>query len=250
MMMLNVKQLKTSDDSIFECELNNEGDACEEIEKTSECVQTKLTDGSRRRLSTDLTEDDCKALATTNNTKFICKLNSNKDRCIEIRKSECIVTTSGSSRRLSTDLTEEDCKKKKTSDDTIYKCVLNKQKNGCDEAIISRCKATKGNDLTEKICNEIETSDNTIYKCFYDEKTKRCDENYLYSECKSKRPSTSSRRLSSELTENECSKAKTSDDSKYKCVLSKNKNECEEVPKANSNSLKLSFAILCLLLFI
>lgn len=223
---------------------------------TSECESNGITHSERRRIET-LTEEICKQFKTSDDSIYECKLNAVGDSCEESEKtSECVQKkeTVGSRRRLATELTEEDCKSKKTSDDTIYKCVLNTQKNRCIETIISRCKSTIGRrlstDLSEEICKELETSDNTIYKCFYDEKSKRCDETYLYSECKSKRPSTSSRRLSSELTENECSKAKTSDDTKYKCVLSNNKNECEEVSKENSNVLKLSFTILCLLLFI
>lgn len=237
--------LKTSDDTIYEC--INGVDKCEEIEKQTECVQMKAV--SRRRLSSDLTEEDCKGKGTTNDYIFKCVLKDDKSRCIEMPISECNYTSS-----VTSSLTEELCKSKKTSDDAIYKCILNTGKNGCVETLISRCKSEIGRrlstDLNEDICKELETSDDSIYKCFYDEKAKRCDETYLFSECKSKRPSTSTRRLSSELTENECNKAKTSDDTKYKCVLKSTKTECEEVSKENSASLKLSLAILCLLLFI
>lgn len=243
--------LKTSDDYIYECKLNNEGDSCEESEKTSPCVQKKSSSG--RRLATDLTDDICKVLSTTDNTKFYCKLNYYQNQCIEIPLNECVLTTSGSSRRLSTDLTEEICNKKKTSDNSIYKCILNTRNNECEEYFISPCKAVYGGtDLSEQICTQKETSDQERFKCFYDDKANKCDETYKFSECRSKRPSTTSRRLSTDksLTENECNKAKTSDDTKYKCVLSSNKVQCEEVDKESSSSLKLSFAILCLLLFI
>lgn len=237
--------LKTSDDTIYEC--INGVDKCEEREKQTDCVRKKAV--SRRRLSSDLTEEDCKGKRTTNDYIFKCVLKDDKSRCIEMPISECNYTSS-----VISSLTEELCKSKKTSDDTIYKCVLNTGKNGCVETLISRCKSEIGRrlstDLNEDICKELETSDDSIYKCFYDEKAKRCDETYLFSECKSKRPSTSTRRLSSELTENECNKAKTSDDTKYKCVLKSTKTECEEVSKENSASLKLSLTILCLLLFI
>ena len=238
--------LKTSDDSKYECILNARGNGCEEREKTSDCVQTKA--GSRRRLSSELTEDICKNQETTDNTIFKCELNNEKNQCIEIPISECNYTTS------TTDLTEETCKKKKISDNTIYKCVLKADKKGCVETIISRCKSTKGRRLStalsEDICKELETSDNSIYRCFYDEKEDKCDETYLISECKSKRPSTNSRRLSSELTENDCINLATSNNNK-KCVLkTTTKTECEEVDKENSHTLKLSFAILCLLLLI
>lgn len=239
---------KTSDDTIYEC-VTGRG-KCEEKEKMTQCVQTKAD--SRRRLSSDL---DCKDQQTTDDSKFICKLNRDMNRCIEMPKSECELTTSESSRRLTTEggVTEELCKKKKTSDASIYKCVINSQKNGCEEYPISPCKALYGGTgLSEQICTQKETTDQERFKCSYDENANKCDETYKFSECRSKRPSTASRRLSTDklLTENECKNAKTSDDTKYKCVLSSNNVECEEVNKESSSSLKLSFAILCLLLFI
>ena len=238
--------LKTSDDSIYQCVNGGQG-KCIEREKTSDCVIIKAT--SRRRLSSQLTENSCAGKDTTNNDIFKCELNNDKSQCIEIPISECNYTTSSSN-----DLTEEICKSKKTSDNAIYKCALKTEKDRCVELIISSCKSTIGRrlstELSEEICRQLETSDNTIYKCYYDEKAKRCDETFLESECKSKRPSTSSRRLSSELTENDCKNLKTSDDNKYKCVINSSKTKCEEVSKEGSNSLKLSFAILCLLLFI
>ena len=89
-----------------------------------------------------------------------------------------------------------------------------------------------------------------LYKYALNTQTNSCGETYKFSECKSKRPVRGQKRLSSELTEKECKNAKTSDETKYKCFLSSNKKECEEVDKENSNRLKLSFTILCLLLFI
>lgn len=243
------KSLNTSDYTKKECKVNEANNGCEEFEKTTACVQTKA--GSGRRLASELTEDDCRLKTTTDNTIFQCKLNSDRNQCIEIPFSECNFTTSRTA-----DLTEEICKKKKISDDTVYKCVLKDNKKGCVETVISVCKATMGRrlstttELSENVCKELETSDNTIYRCFYNEQTRKCDETYLESECKSKRPSTNSRRLSSELTEKDCKDLATTDNAKKKCVLKSTKTGCEEVDKENSNILKLSFAILCLLLLI
>ena len=57
----------------------------------------------------------------------------------------------------------------------------------------------------------------------------------------------SRRRLVDEST---CSKLKTSDDSKKKCVYNKDKNKCEEVAKDSSSMIKIPIFLLISLLFI
>lgn len=199
------KKFNTTDNRYLVCKYDEDEPGCVEEEKNSRCVNKKVQDEERRRLSTlELSENDCKDLDTTDNTKYVCKLKEDKKRCVEELKplSDCL---SQNSRRLSTDLTEEICNKKKTSDDTKYKCVLNKDTNTCKE---------------EKL-----------------------------SDCLSKRASIS-RRLSTDLTDSDCKNLKTSDNKLYKCVVSNDKKTCEEVNVESSNSLKLSLAILFLLLFI
>ena len=76
---------------------------------------------------------------------------------------------------------------------------------------------------------------------------KKCEEALIpLSDCLSMKIS---RRLSSELTEEDCEFLETSDDTIYICALSEDGTHCVE--KENSNYLKLTTTlILCLFLFI
>ena len=55
------------------------------------------------------------------------------------------------------------------------------------------------------------------------------------------------RRILADLTDNDCKDLKTSDDNKYKCVVSSDKSKCEEVSKESSLGFNLSYTILNLL---
>ena len=58
------------------------------------------------------------------------------------------------------------------------------------------------------------------------------------------------RRIRILLSDNDCEVLKTSDDDKFKCVLNKEKQICEEVEKESfSNILTIPFTIICLILF-
>ena len=87
--------------------------------------------------SSELTENECKQLNTTNDTRYICTLSSDKKNCEEIEKpqSECYFKKSSS--KLSPELIEEDCEDLKTSDDNKYTCVLREDELGCFEKLNS-----------------------------------------------------------------------------------------------------------------
>ena len=152
--------------------------------------------------------------------------------------SECLDTKS-SGRRLNTDFDDEECKKYRTSNDTKYVCAASSDKKYCEE--ISRCfgyyiefPEITNNELG-KVCSKLPTSNESLYYCGYDEKgCTEVDEctfyyydnyyNYYYS-------NQNSRRLATDLEEEDCEYFLTSDDLFYKCVPSTNKKFCEKREK-------------------
>ena len=107
------------------------------INDESECTLRKIDEQSRRILiSTELTEDDCKILATVNDTEYKCSLSLDKKSCVEVEKSACekkIITET--SRRIlkSLELTEDDCKTLQTSDSSKFTCTVGTDKQKCVE---------------------------------------------------------------------------------------------------------------------
>ena len=100
--------------------------------------------------------------------------------------------------------------------------------------------------LSDEDCSQLETNDDNTQKCIYSPSQGKCIEiDKDKSECTSK---AFSKRLSTELTDDYCEPLKTSNDNKYICASSDDGKSCEEVE--GSNGLKLSLAILCLLLFL
>ena len=70
--------LKTSNDTIYKCSLSLNKTSCFEDEK-SDCEKKTKTETSRRMLSSsELTENECKQLKTSNDTEYICTVNSDK----------------------------------------------------------------------------------------------------------------------------------------------------------------------------
>ena len=169
------KGLKTHNDTLYKCSLNSDKKSCGEVEK-SECEKKTKTEISRRMLSsTNLTEDDCKGLKTHNDTLYKCSLNSDKNSCVEVEKSECDKKTKAkTSRRMlsSAELTENECKNMKTSNDTEYICTVSSDKKSCEETSKppSECYKQKSSstlspELIEEDCEDLNTSDNTKYIC-------------------------------------------------------------------------------------
>lgn len=148
--MNECNQLRTSDDSIYECKLNAEGDSCEESEKTSFCVQTRAD--SRRRLSSLLTQEDCINKRVSDNTIYKCVLNEQMNRCVEIIISRCKSTIG---RRLNTELSEEICKELETSDNNIYRCFYNTNTNRCDETHKSECTSKRPSTYSRRLSSEL-----------------------------------------------------------------------------------------------
>ena len=224
----------------------------------SPCTSKRVS--SRRNLASLLTEEDCINLETSETTKK-CVLNDDEQSCREVDKSQCELKTISvnSGRRLSSLLTEDDCKDLKTSDDNKFKCILGEDKTYCMETIkspssstVSQC-TTKyssrrlSSDLTEEDCSILSTSNNFLYKCVLNSNKNNCKE-VVRSECE--KTYYYNRRLESEeLTNEACGDLKTSDDSKYICVVNEDGTGCEEME--NSNYLKYTTTlILCLLLFV
>ena len=113
----------------------------------------------------------------------------------------------------------------------------------CERAGKERRLAT---DFSNSYCRAFSTSD--IKKiCVANEAKTACIE-VDSSECYNKVLSNSRRLTATELTDEDCEPLKTSNDKKYICVASDDGQSCEEVE--GSNGLKLSLAILCLLLFL
>ena len=129
------KNLKTSDDSKFQCILAVDEIYCVETTKnpSSSTVSQCTTKYSSRRLSSDLTEEDCSILSTSNNYIYKCVLNSNKNNCKEAVRSECEKTYYYYRRLESEELTNENCEDLETSDDRKYICVVNEDGTGCEE---------------------------------------------------------------------------------------------------------------------
>ena len=111
-----------------------------------------------------------------------------------------------------------------------------------------RRRLSTDNKVTLKDCEKLTTTSKKK-KCTVNSKGTACEEiDRVDSECNNKVISNDRRRLSTtELTDSDCKDLKTSS-SKYKCVATEDKESCVEVE--GSNRLKLSFAILCLLLFL
>ena len=101
-------------------------------------------------------------------------------------------------------------------------------------------------DFTNSFCRRYtDTETNKI--CVANEAKTACIE-VESSECYEKVVTSARRLATTELTDDDCEPLKTSNDKKYICVASDDGQSCEEVE--GSNGLKLSFAILCLLLFL
>ena len=263
----NLASLLTEEDCINletsettkKCVLNDDEQSCREVEK-SQCELKTISNNSGRRLSSLLTEDDCKDLATSENTKK-CVLSGDEKSCREVNKSQCELKkiSNNSGRRLSSLLTEGDCKDLKTSDDNKFKCILGEDETYCMEttknpssSTVNQC-TTKyssrrlSSDLTEEDCSILSTSNNYLYKCVLNSNKNNCKE-ALRSECE--KTYYFYRRLESEeLTNEVCEDLETSDDSKYICVVNEDGTGCKEME--NSNYLKYTTTlILCLLLFV
>ena len=131
------KNLSTVDDTIYECSFNSENHSCFVTNK-SECEKNTKTKTSRRMLSsTELTENKCKNMNTSNDTIYICTVSSDKKSCEQKPKpqSECYLKKSSS--KLNPVLIEEDCEDLNTSDNTAYICALRDDEVSCFEKVNS-----------------------------------------------------------------------------------------------------------------
>ena len=235
--------LRTSDDTIYKCTVSNDKTNCIETARFSECISEYNPAYSRRLSNDDLEKEDCEHLKTSNDTAFECIVSQDKKTCIEASK--CILKLiPTNSRRLSTELTEEDCSPLPTSDDTKFKCIVSDDGDKCIEASECASKSIGTNsrrlstELTEEECKNLQTFDDTKFKCTVSDDGEKCIEiikNYIVgSECVTKYNSPTSRRLSTDLTEDDCNKLRTSDDTRFKCVLNSIENNCEEVTLSNT----------------
>ena len=168
--------------------------------------------------------------------------------------SECLETQledENSRRRLSTGYTEEYCNLLNTTNNTIFTCVLSADQKSCTEK--SECQLSTYDSRRrlstdfEEVCYYLYTS-NFQFKCVPNNRKDGCIEVHK-SKCELATIDSINRRLSSEITDEDCEYFETSDDSIYICVANEDGTGCEEME--NSNYLKFSTTlILCLLLFI
>ena len=104
---------------------------------------------------------------------------------------------------------------------------------------------------TDKIklseCERLATSESSKRCTLNQDKTACTEIDRVDSECNNKVISDRRRLSTTGLTDSDCKSLKTSD-SRFKCVATNDKQSCVEVE--GSIGLKLSFAILCLLLFL
>ena len=226
----------------------------------SACTLKKIDEQSRRILSSmELTEDDCKTLATVNDTVYKCSLNLDKKSCLEVEKSDCekkIILDSSRRILASLELTEDDCKTLQTSDSSKFTCAVSNDKQKCVETpseCISKVivqnsrRLSTDTELTEADCKTLNTTDNNKYKCTLSSDKKSCVQEEIVvakSECLKLTIIDSSRRIlsSTELTEADCEILTTSDDTKYICTLSTDKKKCEEAPIPPSECLSMTLS--------
>ena len=226
----------------------------------SACTLKKIDEQSRRILSSmELTEDDCKTLATVNDTVYKCSLSLDKKSCLEVEKSACekkIILDSSRRILASLELAEDDCKTLQTSDSSKFTCAVSTDKQKCIETpseCISKVivqnsrRLSTDTELTEADCKTLNTTDNNKYKCTLSSDKKSCVQEEIVvakSECLNKTIIDSSRRIlsSTELTEADCEILTTSDDTKYICTLSTDKKKCEEAPKPLSECLSMTLS--------
>ena len=226
----------------------------------SACTLKKIDEQSRRILSSmELTEDDCKTLATVNDTVYKCSLSLDKKSCLEVEKSACekkIILDSSRRILASLELTEDDCKTLQTSDSSKFTCAVSTDKQKCVETpseCISKVivqnsrRLSTDTELTEADCKTLNTTDNNKYKCTLSSDKKSCVQEEIVvakSECLKMAIIDSSRRIlsSTELTEADCEILTTSDDTKYICTLSTDKKKCEEAPIPLSECLSMTLS--------
>ena len=216
----------------------------------SECLQTKESSSRRRLESITYTEAECQSLSTSDDQNLICVLSSDKKSCDEV--SFCLATQRVTSNAL---YTNQDCEDLPTTDINFY-CSLSSNQQSCTEVEIfcddfhnyySRRRLSSESDLTQEDCNVFRVRDDVFYTCVLDTEEGGCKADFK--NCKEIKDS-NIRRLSSDLwTDDDCINFYTSDDSKYICVAKKDGSGCEE-KKNGSNEINLSFALLCLFLFL
>jgi len=128
----------------------------------SEC-KGKSRVANSRRLSTDY----CADLKTSDDSKYLCKFDSNKNICDEFEITCEDMEMTNSRRRLSGDLNQEYCKSLKTSEDFYYKCVYDSDNEGCtvevkncNEVKVLSTRRLSSDILSDEDCEDFVTSNN------------------------------------------------------------------------------------------
>ena len=150
--------LETSDTNLM-CVLNSDGKSCEEVSK---CLGINRVPDLRRLEN----EDYCEELETSDDNKYLCKLNLDKNICEEVEIT-CEDKTI-KNRRLSGDLTEEYCNSLKAKEDIYYKCVFDSvsevcktEEKKCNEVKILNTRRLSTDKLDDEDCYGLETSNDS-----------------------------------------------------------------------------------------